>query len=276
MHRSTEAQANRERLANCGGSIACEQHDGIATVTIANPGKRNALTVAMWQSLRRTFQAFMQDQQLRCVVMEGASGEGFAAGADITEFETVRNSREQVEHFHEEVVFGALSAIHACPVPVVAAIQGACVGGGLEIASVCDLRIAGRSAQFGVPVNMLGFPLAPAEMQWLYRLVGPAVTAELVFEGAILGADAAFAKGLLTRVVEDTAVRDAALTCARRIARGAPLAARANKRQLRHLMDAGVFTRDERLASYGFADSEDYRIDVQAFRDKVAPIFKGR
>jgi enoyl-CoA hydratase/carnithine racemase len=256
--------------------IATLRDDEIATVTIANPGKRNALTVGMWESLETAFIRLSAEDSLRCVVIRGAAGEGFAAGADITEFDSVRRTRAQVAHFHERVVFGALSAIYECPVPVIALIEGACVGGGLEIASVCDLRIAGLGAQFGVPVNMLGFPLAPAEMQWLYRLAGPSLTAELVFEGAILGAQEALAKGLVTRVVEDTMVADAAYACARRIVRGAPLAARTNKHQLRHLMTGAAFTRELRLASYAFADSEDYRIGVQAFRDKVAPDFKGR
>ncbi len=258
------------------GTVRSAREGHIATVTIENPGKRNALTVAMWEQLREVFVELAGDEELRCVIVQGAAGEGFAAGADITEFDTVRRTRAQVEHFHEQVVFGTLSAIHACPVPVVALIEGACVGGGLEIASVCDLRIAGCSAQFGVPVNILGFPLAPAEMQWLYQLVGPAVTAELVFEGAILGAQEALAKGLLTRVVDDEVVAETAHACARRIVRGAPLAARANKRQLRHLMGGASFTRETRIASYAFADTEDYRIGVQAFKDKTPPVFKGR
>lgn len=256
--------------------IQVESADGIATVTIANPGKRNALTVAMWQSLQEAFGQLSEEAGLRCVVVRGAADEGFAAGADISEFNTVRSTRAQVEHFHEEVVFGALSAIDSCPVPVVALIEGACVGGGLEIASVCDLRIAGRGAHLGIPVNILGFALAPREMQWLYRLAGPALTAELIFEGAILGADEAFSKGLLTRVVDDSAVAAAAYACARRIARGAPLATRENKRQLRRLMANSPLTREERLASYAFADTDDYKVGIQAFRDKVRPVFTGR
>lgn len=248
----------------------------MATVTVSNPGKRNCLTVAMWRSLSEVFGQLSEDNDLRCVVIRGASGEGFAAGADISEFETVRRTRAQVEHFHEEVVYTALRSIDECPVPVVAMIEGACVGGGLEIASVCDIRIAGSGAQFGVPINILGFPLAPAEMQWLYRLVGPAVTAELVFEGTILGADEAFAKGLLSRVVDDHDVVEAAMSCARRIARGAPLAARANKRQLRHLMTGASFNREDRLPSYAFADTEDYRVGIQAFQNKTTPVFNGR
>jgi enoyl-CoA hydratase/carnithine racemase len=260
--------------ARAGIQVQCD--NGIATVTIANPGKRNALSVAMWQSLEEAFRRLGEDGELRCVVVRGASGEGFAAGADISEFDTVRSTRAQVEHFHENIVFGALSAIDECPVPLVALIEGACVGGGLEIASVCDLRIAGRSAQLGIPVNVLGFPLAPREMEWLYRLAGPAVVAELAFEGAILGAEEACAKGLLTRVVDDGAVAEAAFACARRIARGAPLAARANKQQLRRLMSGQPLTREERLATYGFAETQDYKVGIQAFRDKSTPVFTGR
>lgn len=259
-----------------GGTVQIEREGLIATVTISNPGKRNCLTVAMWHSLTAAFSQLSSENDLRCVVIRGAAGEGFAAGADISEFETVRRTRAQVEYFHENVVYKALKSIDECPVPVVAMIEGACVGGGLEIASVCDLRISGHSAQFGVPINILGFPLAPAEMQWLYRLVGPAVTAELVFEGVILNADQALAKGLLSRVVDDQRVVEAAMSCAHRIARGAPLAARANKRQLRHLMSGASFQLEDRLPSYAFADTDDYRVGIQAFQNKTSPVFNGR
>jgi enoyl-CoA hydratase/carnithine racemase len=248
----------------------------IATVTIANPGKRNALTVMMWQALQRAFGDIEAQRDVRCVVIRGASGEGFAAGADITEFDAVRKTRQQVEHFHEKVVFEALAAIDRCPVPVIASIEGACVGGGLEIASVCDLRIAARGATFGIPINMLGFPLAPAETKWLHRLAGPALTAELLFEGAILSANEALFKGLVTRVVDDAVLLQATDASARRIAGGAPLATRANKSQLRVLMNGGAFTREQRLASYSFAETEDYDIGVQAFRNRTTPVFKGR
>jgi len=258
------------------GQIAVECDGEVATVTISNPGKRNCLTVAMWEALQECFSRMAGDEALRCVVMRGAAGEGFAAGADISEFEKVRSTHAQVEHFHEEVVYGALRAIDNCPVPVVAAIEGACVGGGLEIASVCDLRIVGRGARFGAPVHILGFPLAPAEMQYVFRLAGPAVTAELVFDGLILGAEDALAKSLVTRVVDDGAADVAALDCARRIAAGAPLAVRASKRHLRHLMSGQSFTREQRLTAYAFADTEDYDTGIRAFRDKVTPKFKGR
>lgn len=249
----------------------------IATVAIDNQDKRNALTVAMWEALQAAFAHLNADDGLRCVIVRGAGGESFAAGADISEFDQVRATREQVTDFHERVVFGALQAIYDCPVPVIALIQGACAGGGLEIASVCDLRIAGRNARLGVPIRNLGFSFAMGEMEWLYRLAGPALTAELLFEGRMLDADTALAKGLLTHVVDDTLVVERAQAAANAVAESAPLAVRANKRQLRRLMrDPGPVTREERLASYAFADTEDYRIGIRAFRDKTRPEFIGR
>jgi len=259
------------------GRIAIHRQGPVATVTIANEGKRNALTVAMWDALRDAFTAFAADATLRCVVVRGQGTEGFAAGADIGEFATVRSTREQVTAFHEHTVLGALTAIHDCPVPVVALIQGACAGGGLEIASVCDLRIAGHGARLGIPIRTLGFSLALAEMQWLVRLAGPAVAAELLYEGRMLSAQEALAKGLLTRVVDDALAEQDALAAAARIAESAPLATRAHKQMLRRLAaDPSPATRAERLASYAFADTEDYRIGVRAFLDKTAPVFTGR
>lgn len=259
------------------GRILIDRQGHIATVTIANEGKRNALTVQMWDTLRDTFRAFANDDALRCVIVRGQGTEGFAAGADISEFATVRSSRAQVTAFHEHTVRDALAAIHDCPVPVVALIQGACAGGGLEIASVCDLRIAGASARLGIPIRTLGFSLALAEMQWLVRLVGQAVAAELLYEGRMLDAAQALAKGLLTRVVDDAEVEADALAAAARIADSAPLATRAHKRFLRRLAaDPSPVTLEERLESYAFADTEDYRIGVQAFLNKRRPEFVGR
>ncbi len=258
------------------GHIALQQQHHIATVTIAHPGKRNALTVAMWNTLEQTFDRLSRDDALRCVVLQG-EGDSFAAGADIDEFDQVRATRAQVAEFHERIVPGALRAIEECPVPVLALIRGACAGGGLEIAAACDLRIAGRSARLGVPVGRLGFSLAMGETAWLVRLAGPAVAAELLLEGRMLEADEACAKGLLTRVVDDALLAQEGSAAVQRIAESAPLAARAHKRQLRRLMrDASPVTPSERMASYAFADTEDYRIGMQAFRARSAPVFVGR
>lgn len=256
--------------------ILLQREGSVATVVISNPAKRNALSVRMWERLRACFDGLAADAGLSCVVLRGAAG-AFAAGADIEEFARVRNTRSQVQEFHEDKVLPALNAVFDCPVPVLAMIEGPCVGGGLEIASVCDLRIAASDARLGIPLRVLGFPFALGEMEHLYRLVGPATTAELLFEGRILGAAEALAKGLLTHVVEPGRLEQVSYDIAGRIARSAPLATRINKVHLRRLMaDRGPSRAEERIAGYAFAETEDYRIGVKAFLDKTDPVFVGR
>ena len=126
-----------------------------------------------------------------------------------------------VQRYHREVLAPALAAVAACPHPVVAQIEGVCVGGGLEIASQCDLRIAGASARFGVPINRLGFPMAPDEMRGLIALAGRAAALAILLEGRVFGADEARGLGLLTRVVDDAQVATEARRSAERIAQGA-------------------------------------------------------
>ena len=142
------------------GCITLTRDHAIATVTIEHAGKLNALTVAMWQDLARMMHELSADDSLRCIVLRGAGDQAFAAGADIAEFKAVRSTREQGVQYHREFVYGALKAVAECRHPVVAMIHGPCVGGGLELACQCDLRIAGESARFGVPINRLGFSIA--------------------------------------------------------------------------------------------------------------------
>lgn len=257
------------------GRIDVAVEGDIATVTLDHPGRLNALTVDMWNALHGAFDALSADSGLRCIVLRGAGG-NFAAGADIREFPRERAGRERVMHYHRQIIAPALAAIRACAHPVVAMIEGVCVGGGLEVASQCDLRIAGRSARFGVPINRLGFPLAPDEMLGLLGLVGKAVTLEILLEGRIFDAAEAQAKGLLTRVVPDEAVADEVARSVRRIARGAPLAARLNRRMAARLA-AGPepLTEAELLDFFDYADSHDHRHGIEAFLAGREPEFTG-
>jgi enoyl-CoA hydratase/carnithine racemase len=154
----------------------------------------------------------------------------------------------------------------------VAAIEGNCVGGGLEIAAACDLRIAGASARFGAPIMKLGFSMYPGELAGLLSLVGAATALEILLEGRLLDATEAIQKGLVTRVVADDAVHQEALATARRIARGAPLVARAHKRLIRQMAAAQVATEDP----FWFLDTADYAEGMRAFLDKRAAEFSGR
>lgn len=245
----------------------------IATVTLATPGKMNALAVASWEALKAAFDTLATNAAVRAIVLRGAGG-NFAAGADISEFTTVRSDVEQGTRYHEETVKGALAAIAECPIPTVALIEGACVGGGLEIACSCDLRIAATSSRFGVPINRLGFPLAHSELQGMLGLVSRSVALEILLEGRVFGAAEAHAKGLLTRVVDDAEVEKEAYAAAARIAAGSPMAARANKRWIRRLAPLQQpLTAAEIREHFAFFDSADYREGVRAFLAKSAPNF---
>ena len=149
------------------------------------------------------------------------------------------------------------------------------MGGGLEIASQCDLRIAGASARFGVPINRLGFPMAPDEMRGLIALAGRAAALAILLEGRVFGADEARGLGLLTRVVDDAQVATEARRSAERIAQGAPLAARINKRLSRRLAEGGPLSEDEYRDYFSYAESRDHQEGVRAFLAGEDPTFTG-
>jgi len=257
--------------------ILVDRNGAIVTVALSNPDKLNALTVAMWREIARAMDALSADDSVRCIVLRGAGREAFAAGADIAEFARVRNDAGQGKVYHGEYVRGALRAVGECRHPTVAMIHGACVGGGLEIACQCDLRISGRSGRFGVPINRLGFAIAYDELAALLPLVGRAVALEILVEGRVWDAGEAYAKGLLTRLVPDEQLEEEAYAAARRIAEGAPLVNRWHKRFVRRLTpQPAPLTAAELEENFAYFATEDYRIGMQAFLDKSKPKFVGR
>lgn len=256
------------------GRVRLDSDGPLAWVTLSHPGRLNAITVGMWRELGEVFTRLAADDSLRCVIVRGEGG-NFAAGADIREFPAQRGDMAGVQRYHREVLAPALQAVALCPHPVVAQIEGVCVGGGLEIASQCDLRIAGASARFGVPINRLGFPMAPDEMRGLLALAGRAATLAILLEGRVFGAEEAHGLGLLTRIVPDDQVADAARRSAERIAQGAPLAARINKRLSARLAQGGALTEDEYQDYFSYAESRDHKEGVRAFLAGVDPSFSG-
>jgi len=247
----------------------------IATLTLNNPGKLNAIDLGMWLQLAENMAELAVDRDIRCIILRGAGNDAFAAGGDLEEFLTARATLEQALHYHRQVA-AALNAITDCPQPTVALIQGACIGGGLEIAGACDLRICNESARFGAPINRLGFSMYPGEMDGLLKLAGAAVLKEILLEGRILNAGEAYEKGLVTRVVPDSQVVDEAYATARRICAGAPLVAGWHKQWIRRLQSSRPVNDEERAASFAFLDTEDYREGLAAFFEKRKPAFKAR
>ena len=254
--------------------VRLEREGHLAWVTLSHPGRLNAITVGMWRELREVFTRIAQDDAVRCVIVRGEGG-NFAAGADIREFPAERADLAGVQRYHREILAPALQAVAQCPQPVIAQIEGVCVGGGLEIACQCDLRIAGASARFGVPINRLGFPMAPDEMRGLLALAGRAATLAILLEGRVFGADEAHGLGLLTRIVDDGEVAAAARRSADRIAQGAPLAARINKRLSARLATGAALTEDEYQDYFSYAESRDHREGVRAFLAGEDPSFSG-
>jgi enoyl-CoA hydratase/carnithine racemase len=256
--------------------LILEQRDGaIATVVLNRPEKLNALTRPMWQQLGETIARLSADDSVRCIVLRGAGERAFSPGNDIGEFETMRANKAQARDYGR-IMHATARALEQCRHPLVAQIHGICVGGGLEIAALCDLRICGQSSRFGAPIKNLGLVMAYPEMLPLVRLVGPAVALEILLEGRIFDAAEAKEKGLVTRVVPDEQVADEARATAERIAEGAPLAARWHKKFARRLADPRPLTEAEMDECFDCFDTEDFRIGYRAFLAKEKPRFVGR
>ncbi|MEG0002272.1 MAG: enoyl-CoA hydratase-related protein [Comamonas sp.] len=256
-------------------NIIVERAGHVATVTINNPGKRNAMDRSMWIALGDAVLELSQQADLRCLVLRGAGTEAFASGADIDEFASIRASKEQGiafgKHGHR-----AMHAVRDCPVPTVAAIRGVCVGGGLELAAGCDFRISSDDGRFGVPIARLGAVLAYPELEGLVRLAGPQVALELLLEGRILGAAEAYAKGLVNRVIPVAEYEDELAKTIARIVAGAPLSARWHKKFVARLRDARPLTEAEEHEGYACYDTEDFVEGYRSFLAKQAPQFKGK
>ena len=252
------------------------QRDGaIATVVLSNPDKLNALSFAMWMRLGEIMRELGADDSLRVVVLRGAGEKAFAAGADISEFETTRKNATVAKDYGHKIE-GTMRAVAECRHPTVAMIHGACVGGGLEVASQCDMRICGESSRFGIPINKLGLVVGYGEMAGLLALVGRPIAMEILLEGRVFGAAEAKEKGLVNRVVADDKVGEETMAAARRIAAGAPLVARWHKKFAKRLADPRPLSEAERDEGYACFDTEDYRIGFNAFLTKQKPQFKGK
>jgi enoyl-CoA hydratase/carnithine racemase len=256
-------------------TILVERDGAIATVVLNRPEKLNALTRPMWRRLGEVFEELCADDSVRCIVIRGAGTKAFAPGNDISEFATERSNVEQARSYGEDMR-RTIEAIGGCRHPVVAQIHGICVGGGLEIAGLADIRICGESSRFGVPINRLGLVMAYAEIGSLIALAGEAVAMEILLEGRVFEAREAFEKGLVTRVVPDDQVEKEARATAQRIAEGAPLVARWHKKFARRLAEGGPLTPQEIDECFDCFDTEDFRIGYSAFLAKTKPGFVGR
>jgi enoyl-CoA hydratase len=182
--------------------VALQIVGAAAVVTLSRPAAHNALSLASWRRLIHVFDELARRDDLRAVVVKGAGGRAFAAGADIKEFPAVRVGASSAIEYNESIA-AALKAVQGLPVPVIAMIRGLAVGGGCELAAACDVRIADTTARFGIPIGRLGVILGHTEANALVRVIGAAELKYLLFGGRLLDAHAARQIGLLQEVVED-------------------------------------------------------------------------
>jgi len=256
-------------------AVLVDRDGGIATVTINRPEKRNALNAAGWDALSEAFEGLSEDESLRCIVLRGAGPDAFAAGADMSDFMD-EHSNAALARSYMGKTHRACEAISKGRHPVVAMIHGYCLGGGFEIATACDIRIAARSSRLGVPAKLVGLYLGYGLLGTLVGAVGRANALEIALEGRVYTAEEAYAKGMVNRIVDYDALEEEAYGSARRIAEGAPLSARWHRTAVHRLADPAPLTEEGIRESFSYADTEDYHEGYRAFLAKEKPAFKGR
>tara|TARA_Y100001958_G_scaffold159271_1_gene160048 strand:+ start:105 stop:890 length:786 start_codon:yes stop_codon:yes gene_type:complete len=247
----------------------------IVEISLNRPEKLNALTKPMWKELGKVFKKLSKDKNLRCIVIRGKGGKSFSPGNDISEFETQRSSSKLAKaygvHLH-----GTLRAIQECPIPTIALIEGICVGGGMEIAACCDLRICGESSRFGVPIKRLGLTMAAKELEALLRITSYSIAMEILLEGKIMSAKEAHEKNLVNRVVADLEVETEVYKSAELISEGAPKVARWHKQFAKEILKTGKVSDKLNNLGYKCYDTEDFQIGYKSFLVKTKPKFKNK
>jgi len=249
-------------------------HGDVGFITFNRPQARNALTFAMYEGLAEICRDAPKEGKAKALVIRGAGGKAFAAGTDIAQFRAFKTPEDAINY--EARIDKVLNAVETCPLPTVAALGGACTGGGAGIAAACDLRIAARDLRFGFPIaRTLGNCLSARNLARLSALLGAGRTREIIFTSRLLEAEEALAAGLVTELLDDHAALEARATeLAGLLAGQAPLTLRATKEALRRLSEAAAAVEDEDLIVACYT-SEDFREGLEAFLGKRKPAWKG-
>jgi enoyl-CoA hydratase/carnithine racemase len=256
-------------------NVVEQRRDGaVVTVILNRPDKMNALNLPVWRGLAEVFEAINADDGIRCVILRGAGEQAFAPGADITEFETLRANAQQARDY-DAVMRKALALVEACPHPTIAQIYGPCVGGGLELAAQCDLRLSATSGKFGVPVGKISVVMGQPEIAGVMRLAGTARALEILLEARVFGAEEALAMNLIHRILPDEGLEAEVQATARRITANAPLVNRWHKEFVRRMQNDAPLSQAELDRAYDFLSTNDYQEGMAAFAEKRRPQFKG-
>jgi enoyl-CoA hydratase/carnithine racemase len=255
--------------------LIARKEGALGWIVFNNPERRNAMSIDMWQALPSHLDDFEKDPAIRVVVLAGAGDKAFVSGADISQFEKQRSSREQVQHY-EDISEAALARLSGCERPVLAMIRGYCLGAGVNIANGCDLRIAAEDARFGIPAGRMGLGYRATSMQSLVNVVGAPFAREIMLTARHFTAAEALHMGLVHRVVPAAELESFTRKYCEDIAANAPLTLRAAKRTIREVSKREYDVELCRSWVRECFESEDYAEGRRAFMEKRKPQFRGR
>jgi len=259
------------------GKILKQVIDGVGVITFNNPDKRNAMSLEMWEGFGEALMALRDDETVRVVILRGAGGKAFVSGADISQFEKVRhNAAASEEYARRSAAQRALLANY--PKPTIACIEGFCLGGGMQVAMLADIRLAAHGSQFGIPAAKLGIAYGFDGLRHLVSLVGPSWARLLMYTGMRIDAAEALRIGLVERLFPIDQLWGETMAIAQTISENAPLAIKAAKITIAEVLKDESARDMDAIKAIGTAcmDSADFREGRQAFMEKRKPQFQGK
>ena len=269
--------SNTREASHAGGSILEQTVSGVGIVTFNNPDKRNAMSLEMWEGFGEALTSLRDDDSVRVVILRGAGGKAFVSGADISQFEKTRHNAAASEQYSRRSA-AQRELLATYPKPTIACIQGFCLGGGLQVAMLADIRIASVDSAFGIPAAKLGIAYGFDGLRHLVSLVGPSWARLLMYTGMRIDAAEALRIGLVERVLPIDTLWGETMAIAETISQNAPLAIKAAKLTIAEVLKDESRRDMAAIKAAGNAcmDSADFREGRQAFMDKRKPQFQGR
>ncbi len=258
-------------------NIIVEKKGAVGRITFNDPAKLNAMSYDMWAAMEPALADFARDDEIKVVVLTGAGGKAFVSGANISQFDKLRTGADAVAEY-ERVAEGAQNALYNFPKPTIARVQGYCVGGGLNIALCCDIRIASEDSTFFLPAGKMGLGYRFSAIRNLVTVVGPANALDIFLSARRFKAQEALEKGLIQLSAPVDSFDDVVEDYVSKVAANAPLTLQAGKKMIREFQKLPADTDLDLMKQLidGCFASEDYKEGKKAFAEKRAPVFKGR